>query len=415
MENKFKLKFNLATAIKYVDLVCCILLIVLEGLVVTQQFDIDWAKPYSIALFITLISCCALTIVTSVLKHFVEKTFKVRLTLHILDSIFLFVICLITGNYYLSTLYCIILTQFYIAADGFKPKLALLITSCGLYTISFVCGYLMNNPGADIYHVAVNIVSGCVWGLVILVLHFVIAIFLLSYYNNNIKLAKALKEAEERQEQLTSAYQKLSETAVYEERNRIARDIHDNAGHSMTAVIMQTEAAKLLIDTDPEQAKAKIISANIQAKNALEQMRESVHLLAGRDNGQSIKGAIEDIIAQTIDATDTKVRYDVDDVAFDANEYRFICNCAKECLANGIRHGKATAFYIELKEENGYATFIVSDNGQGAQEFEEGYGLKGIRSKCEQLGGKVSFTAEEGEGFEVSICLPVSNKGDSND
>ena len=413
MEGESKKKFNLTTLVKYVDPACCVLLAILLSLVCTQR-NFDWSTPYALPLFIVLVVCCGLMLASSILKCFIDKSFKVRLTIHVFDSVFLFVICLITGNSYLSALYCIILTQFYMSAEEFKPKLTLFIISSILYIVSFAGGYLVNNFGADLYKIIIDVVSGCVSGLIIMVAHFIIALFLLSYYANNLKLEKALKEAQERQEQLTLAYEKLSETAVYEERNRIARDIHDNAGHSMTAVIMQTEAAKLLIDSDPEQAKAKIISANIQAKNALEQMRDSVHLLAGRGGALSIKGALEDIIAQTIDSTDVKVRYDLDEIELDDDRYRFVCNCAKECLANGIRHGGATAFYVELKEQDGAITFIISDNGKGVDELVEGYGLKGIRAKSEQFGGSVSFAGESGEGFEVAITLPIGkeNKDD---
>ena len=194
---------------------------------------------------------------------------------------------------------------------------------------------------------------------------------------------------------------------MYEERNRIAKDIHDNAGHSMTTVIMQTEAAKLLIDNNPEEAKNRIISANIQAKNALEQMRESVHLLAGRAHAKTLRAEFEEIIAQTIDGTELKIRCDLEDLQADEEEHRFLCNTLKECLANGIRHGKATTFYIELKNVLSCISLLISDNGCGVQgEINEGFGLKGIREKTEKLGGRCYFSSEDGEGFEVTITLP---------
>jgi signal transduction histidine kinase len=201
----------------------------------------------------------------------------------------------------------------------------------------------------------------------------------------------------------------LAETAVFQERNRIAKDIHDNAGHSMTTVIMQTEAAKLLIDTNPEEAKNSIISANIQARNALEQMRESVHLLAGRTSGLSLREEIEEIIAQTMDGTNLKVRYDLDDIALSEEKSRFVCNSVKECLANGIRHGKATAFYVEMKKEGNMASIFISDNGSGMEgEVVYGFGLRVMKEKCEGFGGSLSITSEAGEGCEVEIQLPIT-------
>ena len=179
----------------------------------------------------------------------------------------------------------------------------------------------------------------------------------------------------------------------------------------MTTVIMQTEAAKLLIDDNPAEAKNRIISANIQARNALEQMRQSVHLLAGREQTRSLKEEVQEIIAQTIDGTDIKARYDMCEVQTDPDSFRFICNAVKELLANGIRHGGATAFYIELKQVFGEIQLIISDNGSGVSgEIEEGFGLKGMREKAEALGGKCMYTSEQGEGFEADITLPLKEK-----
>ena len=243
----------------------------------------------------------------------------------------------------------------------------------------------------------------------ILAIHCAVTNFILKFYSNNANLKHALIEADESKTQLKDVYEQLSQTAVYEERNRIAKDIHDNAGHSMTTVIMQTEAAKLLIDSNPEEAKNRIISANIQAKNALEQMRESVHLLAGRAHARSLREEIEEIIAQTIDGTELKIRCDLEDVSIEGEEYRFILNTVKECLANGIRHGKATAFYLEMKKSFSDVCLLISDNGCGIDdEIKEGFGLICIREKAEALGGRCSFSSEAGEGFEVEITLPLA-------
>jgi len=245
------------------------------------------------------------------------------------------------------------------------------------------------------------------FGLLAIVLDFVVTAFLLKFYKTNVELSAALKEADENRARLEEAYEELTTTKVFEERNRIAKDIHDTAGHSMTTVIMQTEAAKLLIDENPQEAKNRIISANIQAKNALEQMRESVHLLAGRDKVRPLREEVEEVIAQTIDGTNVKARYDLDDVQPDSETYRFIVNSLKELLSNGIRHGKATAFYVELKNRREKITLLVSDNGEGVKgEIKEGFGLKGMREKAERMGGKITLSSEEGEGFEIEITLP---------
>ena len=286
--------------------------------------------------------------------------------------------------------------------EDFRTKIVVFVVSCVAYAATYVLGSFINETGETLLNMAV----AALVGIMIIALHFAVVNFLLAFYRNNLKLAKALKEADESKKELEEAYAELSETAVFKERNRIARDIHDNAGHSMTAVIMQTEAAKLLIDSNPDEAKSKIISANIQAKNALEQMRESVHLLAGRSEAVSLKEEIGEIIAQTMDGTDVKIRFDIADLELSGDRRRFVCNSLKECLSNGMRHGGASAFYVELAEAEDRVVLTVSDNGEGLPEdFKEGYGLRGIREKAAAFGGGIVYESESGDGCEIKISI----------
>ncbi len=379
-----------------------LMLVVLMGVMCIVICAQAYTKVPAPNFYATIACCVALTALEAV-NAFVMKKFVAKMVFYGLDSALILTICILTGNSFMSTIYCIVLTQCYIAIDSFKDKAILFGVSCGIFTFSFLIGCFVSNPHTD----AVEIVSGVLFGLLAIVLDFVVTVFLLKFYKTNVELSAALKEADENRARLEEAYEELTTTKVFEERNRIAKDIHDTAGHSMTTVIMQTEAAKLLIDENPEEAKNRIISANIQAKNALEQMRESVHLLAGRDKVRPLREEVEEVIAQTIDGTNIKARYDLDDVQPDSETYRFIVNSLKELLSNGIRHGKATAFYVELKNRREEITLLVSDNGEGVKgEIKEGFGLKGMREKAEGMGGKITLSSEEGEGFEIEITLP---------
>lgn len=409
MDKQFKLNLNNPKLVEFVKLVIIALLLSLE-IIILAQYITQFIENGGLVQLLLVIGSCILLAVSETIDSFVIKSFPAKMVFYGIDSVMLLFLCLLTGNSYLSTLYCIVLTQFYISVDDFKKNIILFGVSCGLFVVSFVAGWFMVNRGVSAYQSVVEIASGSIFGIFILAIHCSVTNFILRFYSNNVQLRHALAEADESRAQLKEVYEQLSQTAVYEERNRIAKDIHDNAGHSMTTVIMQTEAAKLLIDSNPEEAKNRIISANIQAKNALEQMRESVHLLAGRSQTKTLREEIEEIIAQTIDGTELKVRCDLQDVSVGAEEYRFILNSVKECLANGIRHGKATAFYIEMKKSLSNVNILISDNGTGIDgEIKEGFGLKGIREKAEALGGRCDFSSEAGEGFEVEIILPLNN------
>lgn len=410
MKKDFKLNLNDKQFVKYLKLLLAGLLLVMEILVCVQYTTLYMATG-GVGRLIAVVASCAMLALLEIINSFAVRKFAAKIVFYAFDVALLLVICILTGNLYLSMLYCIVLTNFYVSIDEFKPKIALFAVSCALYIISFVSGWVIVNRGASLYESIVQILGDSFVGIFIISLHFAICMFTLQFYSQNVQLRLALEEADKNKAQLNEVSEQLLHAAVFEERNRIAKDIHDNAGHSMTTVIMQTEAAKLLIDKNPGKAKTAIISANMQAKNALEQMRESVHLLAGRSTSASLKAGIQEIIAQTIDGTDLKIRCDLEELSVGEEEFRFICNSVKECLANGIRHGKATAFYIEMKNVLSSVALLISDNGCGLSgELKEGFGLKGIREKAEKLGGSCVITSEAGEGFEVEITLPYKRQ-----
>ena len=417
MDKNFKLNESRKQLVGYIKLVLLGLLIILLIIIGAQYATIYMENERTGVLVAVVISCFLLAVFATV-DSFVIKNIIVKYVFFGLDSVCVFVLCVFTRNAYLATLYCIVLTQIYISVDRFRENTILFSVSCALFIVSFISGRIFGSSGGFTYSNIVDNLGDSILGIVVLGIHYLFTNFILKFYSQNQQLRNALNEADESKAQLEAAYKEISRTAVYEERNRIAKDIHDNAGHSMTTIIMQTEAAKLLIDSDPQEAKTRIISANIQAKNALEQMRESVHLLAGRAQVRTLKEEIEEIIAQTIDGTELKIRCNIEDIELDGESSRFICNSVKECLVNGIKHGRATAFFIEMKKEKGNVFLLISDNGRGASgKIEEGFGLRGMREKTEKLGGRCSFSSESDEGFETEILIPLKQeeKGGSHD
>ncbi len=404
MEYKGKIISNPARFTRVLGVGVGVVLLVFEVIICAQYVSL---KPMpAVWKIVSLVGCSVALDVLCLVELYAIKTLKARIAVYCVDFVFLLFVCALTGSTYISALYCVILSQFYINIEDFKTKIVAFVLSCVMFIVTCVVGWFINQMREITYNEIFDMVSAWITGVIILAAHFGVVNFLIGFYRTNIKLTGALKEADESKKQLEEAYAQLSETAVFQERNRIARDIHDNAGHSITAVIMQTEAAKLLIDVNPEEAKAKVISANIQAKNALDQMRESVHLLAGRDSSCSLKEELEEILAQTMDGTDVKIRCALDDVQLVGVKRRFIANSLKECLANGMRHGGASAFYVELSSEAGVLCLTVSDNGCGLPDnFKEGFGLRGIREKAVNFGGGIVYESESGDGCEIKITI----------
>jgi signal transduction histidine kinase len=160
----------------------------------------------------------------------------------------------------------LVLTELYIGTK----KLWLLIFEFALGTALYAASYIFQAyvvlPTSPDFFNLITQTFGYAFALLV---HFFIVQVALAFYRQYLKLDKALAELDESKKELEAAYAVVAEVSVLEERQRIAKEIHDTAGHAVTTVIMQTEAAKLIIDKNPEQAKAKIVSANLQAKRAL--------------------------------------------------------------------------------------------------------------------------------------------------
>jgi signal transduction histidine kinase len=336
------------------------------------------------------------------MNTFVCKDFKQRVPCYAVNFVALFLLALLVSNTYMCAVYILILTEFYISSPRLKDSVAM--GAASLLTFEFVYGFILSNA-SDLW----GIIAACFNESMILIVHFLLVNFALNVYDSRQQLKESLNELDESNRKLQRAYNELAEITVLQERQRIAKEIHDTAGHSITTVIMQTEAAKLIVEENPQEAKRKIVAANLQAKNALEELRESVHILAGNTLRGTLKEDLEGIIHDSCDGTDVVIRYDIEDIVCSPAKSRFICNCLKEGISNGLRHGHATAFYFELNKIGDMLSFLLSDNGKGVEmaNFKEGYGTTSMRNRAESFGGKVNFSGFLDDGFEIRMELPV--------
>ena len=381
------------------------LLIIAELFVLLQMIPSAFREGRWAALAATVGIEAVLT-VSEAVKLFAVRGFKNKICCYIIDFVAAFLLTAVTGSVYLCTLYLIVLTEFYISSDKMLPSAILCAVCMVVYVLTQGMSSWFRPTGAQSF---LTVIALSFNDLVVMLVHFLLVNFCVRFYRQYIRLTAALKELDESKAELQKAYDNLAEVTALEERQRIARDIHDTAGHSITTVIMQTEAAKLIIDTRPEEAKSKIIAANLQAKHALEELRESVHLLSGVSEKETLKSALESILNESSDGTGIRIRSDIDDISVSDAKYRFLCNALKEGISNGLRHGGATAFWFELKSAGGKLRFLLSDNGSGValDSLKEGFGLSGLSGRAESFGGEAWFVSEPEEGFEIHLVLPA--------
>ena len=383
-----------------------LLLAILIVLIVVNQ---DRKGIFGITSWLATFPVSVILLTENAVKFWAAKRYRSKIVCYTIDILSLMALTIFTDGTLISILYIIILSEFYLNQKGGVPgSVAMGVSSVLIYLVTFALSSVFKSDDFDLS----TFLTSAFNDLILFIIHFFAMNFAVQLTRKNRELVKTTEELNNSNEKLRVAYNELKEITALEERQRIAKDIHDTAGHSITTVIMQTEAAKLAIDNNPDEAKKRIAAANLQAKHALEELRESVHLLSGTLSNASLKEQIESIINESMDGTDIVIRYDVDDIALCDVKTRFILNTLKEGISNGLRHGNATAFYFELKETDERIEFLLSDNGTGmdAGALKEGFGLTGMHRRAENLGGNVWFETEIDEGFEIHLMLPPDPK-----
>lgn len=384
-----------------------IVLLIVEAFIVLQHLSVFDARNGWGTLMGIVILESVLTL-SKALKITVVKG-NLRLIFYVLDLLAACGFLFVTEGSYPVLVYMLVLTEFYIGVQKTVPSVVLLCIGMPLYAASYALRVYIQLRGEILLF---DLLMQAFQATFALLLHFLVVQIGLAFYRQYVRLNKTLKELDESKKELEKAYEVVAEVTALEERQRIAKEIHDTAGHSITTVIMQTEAAKLILPDDPEKAKHKIVAANLQAKHALEELRDSVHLLSGSTGNTSLKAALEGIVHESTDGTDIKIRSQIEDVGVSPSKFRFLCNTLKEGISNGLRHGGATAFWFELKREEGKICFLLSDNGQGVgtDSLALGFGLSSMQERARALGGEVRFESEAGEGFEIHLTLPTDTE-----
>lgn len=381
-------------------IVYCLLISILITLIVANQ----GSSPFGVTSWYVTFPTAVLLLGENAVKFWAAKRYRVKIVCYVLDILSLMALTVFSDGTLISILYLIILSEFYLNQKSVTASVAMWLSSILTFLVTFALSSVFKSEGFDIVRLLTNAFND----LILFVVHFFAMNFAVQLTRKNRELAKAAEDLNNSNEKLRVAYDELKEITTLEERQRIAKDIHDTAGHSITTVIMQTEAAKIAVDSNPEEAKKRITAANLQAKHALEELRESVHLLSGEVKEFSLKENLERVVHDSMDGTDIVIRYDIDDITVGDVKSRLILNTLKEGISNGLRHGNATAFYFELKEKDARVEFMLSDNGTGmpAGQLKEGFGLSGMHRRAESLGGTVWFETEPDEGFEIHMTLP---------
>jgi signal transduction histidine kinase len=219
-----------------------------------------------------------------------------------------------------------------------------------------------------------------------------------------------LIELHDAYEQLQEASVKDMQYAVLEERTRIARDMHDAVGHSLTSLIVQMQAMRYMLERDPAQATQALEDMLVVARQGLQDIRTSVHSLAEDQSSLGIL-PLKALLARM--EASTSIRYSFHTSMADEHkdtQLNGICfRVLQEAITNVIRHAKASEVEVNLTSESGNWVLRIRDNGISTtrRKINEGFGLKVMRARVEEIGGQLHYAILEPSGFEIVAEIPM--------
>ncbi|GAA5035567.1 sensor histidine kinase [Terrabacter aeriphilus] len=193
-------------------------------------------------------------------------------------------------------------------------------------------------------------------------------------------------------------YERLSrDLAIVEERERVARDVHDVLGHSLTVVTVKAELAERLVDLDPERAKAELAEIQALSRQALAEIRATVGGLRVARLGDELASARTALSGAGIEG-----HVPDDPSAVDPRHRTVLAWVLREATTNVVRHSDADACWVELASNR----LVVRDDGRGLGERPEGNGIRGLRERVEAAGGRIAIaTGPEGHGTVLEVTL----------
>ena len=219
------------------------------------------------------------------------------------------------------------------------------------------------------------------------------------------------KELEASNRQLAEYATQAEEVATIEERNRLAREIHDNLGHYLTVVNVQIGAAKVLIgQEETEKATEALDKAQNLTQEGLTAVRQSVATLRqSPTENKPLAEAIAPFIAETNNAGIlTELTVKGEPRKLDPKIEFTIYRVAQEGLTNVRKHAHASSANLLLDYESEEEVRLeIADNGVGTAVTENGFGLLGIQERINLLNGEVAITTSPQQGFTLQITIPT--------
>ncbi len=252
--------------------------------------------------------------------------------------------------------------------------------------------------------VAVTLLTGLAVGLAGLVhgdSHSAVAATVLTIVSIGVLMTAFGRSARANRE-LRATREELARLAVSGERLRIARDLHDLLGHSLSVIALKSELAHKLVEREPRRAAAELDDIQSVTRTALSEVREAVEGYRQLALSEALENARTALGAAGIDCNLTEA-----DVTFPADVDAVLAWAVREGTTNVIRHSHALHCTIRVHTDCGRAALEIEDDGSAKPSIERGNGLNGLRERAEHVRGQLEAGSRPGGGFRLRLTVPL--------
>jgi two-component system, NarL family, sensor histidine kinase DesK len=201
---------------------------------------------------------------------------------------------------------------------------------------------------------------------------------------------------------LRKAHEEIEHLAKVAERERIARDLHDLLGHTLSVITLKSELAGKLMDRDPRRAEKEIREVSEISRQALSDVRDAIR-------GYRAKGLAAELAQakSTLETAGLSVQCDAaTTIKLPAMQESVLSLALREGVTNVVRHAKARSCRLRIEQQNGSCRLEIHDDGLGSTSV-EGNGLLGMRERVEMLGGTLRRSHDS--GTTLTITLPLKD------
>jgi len=228
-----------------------------------------------------------------------------------------------------------------------------------------------------------------------------------------LKLENLAAELSEANKHLSEYADRVRELTITQERNRMAREIHDGLGHYLTTINMQIKAARAILTKDNKKALSLMENAQNLSSVALVDVRNSVFAL--RQDPEEMPPLFQRIAEITKSASTTNRKIELiikgEPRPVNAQQDLTLFRAAQETINNANKHSNATSVKLTLDYSDPNRIGLESvDDGIGSDEINHGFGLIGIQERVRLLNGETQIVTSSGKGFKIKINIPSQNE-----